>query len=535
VLLSVDHIDDGLSGDFGRSLLAVPDRNGDGVADFAVGATQRNADQEARVEVLSGVDGAQLLRIDGPGGTQGGFGDELALLDDIDGDDYPELIISSPRGYENGNLGKVEVRSGLSGTLLYTFTGLPLTDFGDGVAGATDLSGDGVADIVIGTPFALEVADILISFPMVQVFSGADGSLVWEREQTSEVFSQYGEVVRMLDDLDGDGIDDIAVGSPGFVTTGRFIELLSGADGTTIGTLDAQPNWNGFGQIMAVLDDLDGDGVRELGLGLPAEGQVAEGAVRVLSPVTGNVLHTFTGEHEFGFFGSSVTRAGDLDLDGLDDILVGEPMWNGSGKIHAFSGLTGTLIFELDSPTDQSICCGFGVEFGASLANLGDLNGDGLAETAVGAPGAEAVYVLSYRPAVGMSYCTSLPTSTGNASEISAFGTERIGRDALNLQANNVPTGQFGLFYYGQNTASVPIGNGIRCVGAGPAGLARLSVHAADGAGLLTHRLDYDAAPNAALMITAGSTWRFQAWFRDTPAGGAGFNFSTGIEFTFEP
>jgi hypothetical protein len=534
VLYSVDHLRDGQSGDFGRDVIALPDRDGDGIPDFAVAAPTRNFDQEARLEILSGASGSLLQRIDGPAGGHG-YATTLALLADIEADGYPEIVVSSPSGFQAGHVGVVEVRSGRTGRLLLSFSGLPDVRYGQAIAGAPDLSGDGVPDILIGTPDRLEVHGVVISFPMLQAYSGADGSLLWDRLQTVEVHSQYGESMAVLDDLDGDGISDIAVGAPGFSSSGRFIELVSGATGTAIGRIDEQPSWNGFAQVIASLADLDGDGVGELGLGFPSEGGSAEGAARVVSPVTGDVLFSFAGQEFFGLFGSAVQRAGDLDLDGLDDILVGETLVHGSGRVHAFSGADGSPIFAFDSPTDQSICCGFPVEFGFALADLGDLDGDGMSETAVGAPGAEELFVLSFRPDVGASFCTSLPTSSGAASEMRALGSKRVATDTLIFEADNVPPGQFGIFFYGEAAASVPFGNGIRCVGAGPAGLARLAVHAANAAGLLVHGLDFSAPPSAATAITAGSTWRFQAWFRDTPAAGAGFNFSSGLAITFEP
>ena len=92
---------------------------------------------------------------------------------------------------------------------------------------------------------------------------------------------------------------------------------------------------------------------------------------------------------------------------------------------------------------------------------------------------------------------------------------------------------QNGLFYYGQDQLQQPFGNGTRCV-SGPQ-VFRLGVETADFFGLLSHSLDNTAPPGPTGQILAGSTWHFQAWFRDPAAGGAAFDLSDGYTVTFVP
>ncbi len=78
-----------------------------------------------------------------------------------------------------------------------------------------------------------------------------------------------------------------------------------------------------------------------------------------------------------------------------------------------------------------------------------------------------------------------------------------------------------------------PFGNGFLCVGPGATGNARLPVEQADLTGVLAYSLDFGSPPTSATQIIAGSTWNFQAWFRDPAAGGAFFNLSDGVRVTF--
>ena len=97
--------------------------------------------------------------------------------------------------------------------------------------------------------------------------------------------------------------------------------------------------------------------------------------------------------------------------------------------------------------------------------------------------------------------------------------------------APRLQAGESGIFLYGPQQASVPFGNGFLCI-AGQIG--RLDVVNATG-NVMTFLVDNTSPPSAATQITAGSTWSFQAWFRDPAAGGAFFDLSDGLSVTFGP
>ena len=88
--------------------------------------------------------------------------------------------------------------------------------------------------------------------------------------------------------------------------------------------------------------------------------------------------------------------------------------------------------------------------------------------------------------------------------------------------------GQFGLFFYSQLETSTPFGNGLRCI---DHPLYRLPAQQAGG-GKLNQAVDFNDLP-AGGDILPGSTWSFQAWYRDPAGGGAGFNTSDALRMRF--
>jgi len=139
------------------------------------------------------------------------------------------------------------------------------------------------------------------------------------------------------------------------------------------------------------------------------------------------------------------------------------------------------------------------------------------------------------KPGFGINYCTSTPTSLGEASTIRAEGSPSIAANDLELVATQVDAGQFGLFYYGPAAIELPFGNGTRCVGSGGASVFRLPITTADPGNELRTSVDYDAPPDLAGQISSGDTWYFQGWFRDPEAGGSLFDLSDGLRIEFTP
>jgi hypothetical protein len=159
------------------------------------------------------------------------------------------------------------------------------------------------------------------------------------------------------------------------------------------------------------------------------------------------------------------------------------------------------------------------------------LDGNRLAATSHGdddvAVGSGAGYLFDMIPVLTNS-CSSSANSTGAAATLSWTGSTSVTANDLVLIATPVPN-QAGLFYYGPNQLDLPFGNGRRCVGGA---VYRLDVHVASG-NVLSHALDITTPPGMGGQIQVGSSWNFQAWFRDPMGGGAAHDLSDGLEAVF--
>lgn len=225
-----------------------------------------------------------------------------------------------------------------------------------------------------------------------RVCSGADGStlLVVAPEIAGEAGDEKGYSVAAGPDSDGDGIGDFIIGAPS-----RFNEVLpgraylcSGATGGVIRTLAAADGRDRFGESVGLAADLDGDGLADPIVGSADDRQVAPGvgSVSAWSSGTGLRLWRATGGQGIESFASSIVVIGDADLDGRDDVVVGIPgrarHGANTGSVRVYSGATGSTIVTIDGRAAEE-------RFGVSVAAVGDVDGDGRGDFAVGAPGAD--------------------------------------------------------------------------------------------------------------------------------------------------
>ncbi len=225
----------------------------------------------------------------------------------------------------------------------------------------------------------------------------------------------FGRSVVSLGDFDGDGVTDLAVGANGDDTggigRGAVHLLLMNANGTVKNNVKlagtngpSLQNGDYFGSSMVSLGDLDGDGVTDLAVGAERDdtGGTNRGAVYVLyMRQVGNIRDyrritssSVGGVADNAYFGHSIASMGDLDGDGVTDIAVGaygdDTGGNDRGAVYVlFMNPNGTV------KSSQKIASGVGGgpsltdsdRFGSSLTSLGDLDGDGVTELAVGAVG----------------------------------------------------------------------------------------------------------------------------------------------------
>jgi len=133
-------------------------------------------------------------------------------------------------------------------------------------------------------------------------------------------------------------------------------------------------------------------------------------------------------------------------------------------------------------------------------------------------------------------YCSSSTNSNGTAAQISFTGTAEISQDNFALTVTGGVPGNLGLFFYGPEQGSLPLGDGTLCIASSTVGIQRLQPPVQmDGSGAVSRSLDFGAPPASSGpgAVTPGSTWNFQFWYRDPAGGPGGSNLSDGLEVTF--
>jgi hypothetical protein len=307
-----------------------------------------------------------------------GHGTAVDSVADVDGDGFDDLVIGFPAADEGGVLrGRVEVRSGRTLALLFQFSGdADFDQLGHVVAAVGDVDADGTEDVGAGT----------VGGNYARVWSGDDG-MVLHTFTTAQPGDLLGKSIDGAGDVDDDGFDDVIVGTNRLlVFAPGFARVYSGQTGGTLYTFDGDAPLDGFGRAVAGGGDVDDDGYPDLLVGGPQlDGNGSDsGGARVFSGFDGTELHDLVGDASNDFFGASVDFAGDVDVDGFDDFVVGAP---GCGVValcptlpgyaRVFSGFDGTELFTRSGSSAFE-------RLGIAVAGAGDVDGDGRADVLVG-------------------------------------------------------------------------------------------------------------------------------------------------------
>ncbi|MBL9121078.1 MAG: FG-GAP repeat protein [Phycisphaerae bacterium] len=387
-----------IGGRFGDAVACIGDVNADGYNDVLVGGpveTGGGIAGSGRAVVFSGRTGTVLRTHLSPSPiVQGAFGQSVIGFPDINGDGIEEYAIGAPR--EASSFGRLHVFSGATGVQLYSVDGLaPLTFMT--IALIPDCTGDGSPEFIGG------VFGNLTSTP-AEVREAKNGVL-WKTlvDPVPQNTNLFGKAVGGVPDVTGDGLGDVLVGAeraeppskrgPTPEDAGR-VYVYDGATGALVRTLLShdQTESGHFGQTVAGLPDIDGDGRGEIVVGAPFEGPANgwDGRVHIHSGASGAWIRTiltsdpapFSGSS--GEFGFALDTCPDLDGDGAWDIVIGAPeeviSASETGRAYSYSSQTGVLIASYQAPGSLA------KRFGHALDASRDVNGDGSPDLIVGAP-----------------------------------------------------------------------------------------------------------------------------------------------------
>ena len=210
----------------------------------------------------------------------------------------------------------------------------------------------------------------------------------------------FGSSLSGVKDVDGDGRGDLLIGARqedvGSVFAAGRAYVVSGASGMLLYEMQSpNPERAGnFGYAIADVSDADGDGLGDLLIGAPHEGDGSmnlgqSGRAYLFSGMTGLLSFELQSPYPqpLGFFGYAASGVPDVDGDRRGDLLVGAwgegaPPPYRAGRAYIFSGSSGLLLHTLRSPNEE-----FGSHFGSAVAGVPDIDGDEQGDVLVGAEG----------------------------------------------------------------------------------------------------------------------------------------------------
>ncbi len=492
----------------GYSVSGAGDVNGDGLADVIIGAPYGDPASSAdagRSYVVFGTNATTPIALSAVAAGSGGFvingqvtllrsGFSVANAGDVNGDGLADLIIGAPYNHVSSTadvgLGYVvfgqsagtaiNLSAVAAGTGGFVLSGESAGSYsGYSVSTAGDINGNGLADLIVGAPLqysrlALDYGRSYVVYGkttatavnLSAVAAGSGGFVI--NGQSEATYS--GVSVSNAGDVNGDGLADLIVASCVNASLGnappppsrihvvfgqsapQTVELASVNAGTGGFLITPQSNDDLAGFSVSGAGDVNGDGLADVIIGAPKStpaagasagrsyvvfGQTALTPIELSAVAAGSGGFVMNGERTGDESGCSVSSAGDVNGDGLADVIVGARLYSGyKGRSYVVFGRTATAAIDLSAVAAGS--GGFvvtgqcnGIRSGFSVSGAGDVNGDGLSDLLVGVPlgdpgaGADAgsSYVI-FGKADGLAIeVSALAAGTGSAVAADFAGT----------------------------------------------------------------------------------------------------------------
>lgn len=472
----------------------------DGVPDVLLGVVPHQALVKPHVEARSGADGSLIWQAEAPVHLSK-YASQLELVGDVGGDGVQDVFVGASQEFHAGQpAGSVHLYSGRDGALLHAVTGAGDEQLGWAVGGAGDLDADGVPDLLMVSRGAPDLGS------RVTLLSGASKQALVVRigDEPGDLF---GEDVAGVGDVDGDGVLEVAIGAPGAEPAGwpgdadvGSVSLHSGPRLRRLSRLFAEGLDGQLGRRVAYAGDMTGDG-------LPDVLAARDGAIFVLHGADLQIHSKVPALNH----APEVVTPGDVDGDGLHELLmgIGQPGGKSAGLAELWAAEGTAPLLRVTSGITFS-------QFGLSVSAAGDVDRDGIPDFAVGALGFARVISGRLRPVQSMGG----GLGDGQFAPVLVSDGLLLPGQQLVLQVLGGPADGGGWLVFGSSLAATPFQGGVLL----PSPDVVLPVEL-DNAGGLVYRAAFPVGVPAGALVIA------QAWFA-SGSGAPGFLATNGLSLS---
>lgn len=427
---------------FGGAIAAAGDVNGDGFGDVVVSAAHHQSGRLIRAGAVTLLAGSSTGLLANAGWSVVGgqasrqLGRAIAGGQDVNGDSLPDIAVATVHRMSAGvSRGGLNLFLGSTNPISEAPNWHYLPEARDGQLGESlameDVNGDGFADLIAGASRHTEFLEKEgAAFLFLGSRSGLPDAPSWSAFGGA-TNSEFGDFITAPGDVNGDGFPDVLVGAPVYPvngqSTGRVFLFMGGTNGlspTPAWTTDGIAVNSQFGQAISGVGDVNGDGCSDFIVGAPQRSSTdpLPGAVSLFlgskENMSTNPVWSVSGEAPGARFGTAVAGLGDVNGDGLNDVLIGSPeltVPDGNGRLGGRAYLYLGVKDGIETKPSWIVEGANAFRAGTDLAALGDLNKDGFADFAIGLPQRARVDVF-YGAATGYNRGDTFP-----ADDISAM------------------------------------------------------------------------------------------------------------------